>query len=94
MPPFYKWDSFQRVLLPNTRAGCRNNRTTQSFSSCLTASNNLFRPLYWANIRNTGVVGYALVSPIVFLLLGKVFGGAHQSLEESERILATQTGVH
>jgi hypothetical protein len=29
---------------------------------------------YWFNVRNIGVVGYALVSPAAFLLLGIVFG--------------------
>jgi hypothetical protein len=29
---------------------------------------------YWANIRNIGILGYALVSPVAFLLLGIVFG--------------------
>lgn len=29
---------------------------------------------YWLNVRNIGIVGYALVSPVAFLLLAIVFG--------------------
>jgi hypothetical protein len=29
---------------------------------------------YWLSVRNIGIVGYAVVAPIVFLLLAIVFG--------------------
>lgn len=29
---------------------------------------------YWLHVRNIGIVGYALVAPIAFLLLGMLFG--------------------
>jgi len=29
---------------------------------------------YWLNVRNIGIIGYALVSPIAFLLLAIIFG--------------------
>ena len=29
---------------------------------------------FWANIRNIGIVGYALVAPVAFLLLAMLFG--------------------
>jgi hypothetical protein len=29
---------------------------------------------YWLNVRNIGIVGYALVSPVAFLLMAIVFG--------------------
>jgi len=33
---------------------------------------------YWLTVRNIGIVGYALISPIVFLLLGIVFARTKQ----------------
>jgi hypothetical protein len=46
---------------------------------------------YWANVRNIGVVGYALVSPVVFLLLGIIFGRSQQVSGETKRSLSLQT---
>jgi hypothetical protein len=34
----------------------------------------IMKVVYWLNVRNIGIVGYALVSPVAFLLLGIVFG--------------------
>jgi hypothetical protein len=34
---------------------------------------------YWFNVRNIGVIGYALVSPAAFLLLGIIFGRTRQA---------------
>jgi hypothetical protein len=33
---------------------------------------------YWLTVRNIGIVGYALISPIAFLLLGMVFARTKQ----------------
>ena len=33
---------------------------------------------YWLTVRNIGIVGYALVSPVAFLLLGMVFAQTKQ----------------
>ena len=33
---------------------------------------------YWLNVRNIGIVGYALVSPVAFLMLGIIFGRTKQ----------------
>lgn len=33
---------------------------------------------YWLTVRNIGIIGYALISPIVFLLLGIVFARTKQ----------------
>ncbi len=33
---------------------------------------------YWLTVRNIGIVGYALLSPVVFLLMGIVFGRVQQ----------------
>jgi hypothetical protein len=40
---------------------------------------------YWANVRNIGIIGYAFVSPVAFLLLGIVFGRAKSMPEETTR---------
>jgi hypothetical protein len=34
---------------------------------------------YWFDVRNIGVIGYALVSPAAFLLLGVIFGRTRQA---------------
>ena len=38
----------------------------------------IMRVEYWLNVRNIGIVGYALVSPVAFLLLAIIFGRTTQ----------------
>lgn len=41
-------------------------------------------PLANLNVRNIGILGYAGVSIVVFLLLGIIFESTHQVTEETE----------
>jgi hypothetical protein len=36
---------------------------------------------YWLTVRNIGIVGYALVAPVAFLLMGIVFGRSQREPE-------------
>jgi hypothetical protein len=40
---------------------------------------------YWSIVRNIGIVGYALVAPVAFLLMGILFGRARQVPVETQR---------
>ena len=42
-------------------------------------------PLGDMQVRNVGIIGYAVVAPVVFLLLGIVFGQAKVAAEDTER---------
>jgi hypothetical protein len=42
---------------------------------------------YWLVVRNIGIVGYALIAPVAFLLMGRVFG---RSEREPEVVRQTQ----
>ena len=41
-------------------------------------------PLANMQIRDIGIIGYALVAPVVFLLLGMVFGRTQLAPEDTE----------
>jgi hypothetical protein len=49
-------------------------------------------PLADMQVRNIGIIGYGVVAPIVFLLLGIVFGRTHVA-EDAERVLHFQSGA-
>lgn len=49
-------------------------------------------PLANMEVRNIGIVGYAGVTPVVFLLLGIVFGRTHPAPRETRRSRGSQTG--
>jgi hypothetical protein len=42
-------------------------------------------PLADMQVRNIGVIGYAVVAPVAFLLIGIVFGRTHPLQEDTER---------
>jgi hypothetical protein len=48
-------------------------------------------PLANMQVRDIGVIGYALVSPVVFLLLGILFGRTQQVPAESRRSLSAHS---
>ena len=50
-------------------------------------------PLADMQVRNIGIIGYAVVAPIVFLLLGIIFGRTRQVPGETRRSLGSQTGA-
>jgi hypothetical protein len=45
---------------------------------------------YWFDVRNIGVIGYALVSPAAFLLLGVIFGRTDKQRESPRRTSGSQ----
>jgi hypothetical protein len=50
-------------------------------------------PLANMQVRNIGVIGYALVSPVVFLLLGILFGRTQQVPAETRRSLSVHSSA-
>jgi hypothetical protein len=42
---------------------------------------------FWYDVRNIGVLGYAVVDPVAFLLMGMLFGRTRQVLEATRRSL-------
>jgi hypothetical protein len=46
--------------------------------------------VYWANVRNIGIVGYAVVAPVAFLLVGLLFGRTQQVPAETRRSLGSK----
>jgi hypothetical protein len=50
-------------------------------------------PLADMQVRNIGIIGYGVVAPIVFLLLGIVFGRTQHVAEDDEGIRYSQSGA-
>jgi len=50
-------------------------------------------PLENMQVRNIGIIGYGVVAPIVFLLLGIVFGRIQPTLENVEQSCDSKSGV-
>jgi hypothetical protein len=46
---------------------------------------------FWYDVRNIGVLGYAVVAPVAFLLIGILFGRTRHALEATRRSLDAQS---
>ena len=68
-------------------------RILMIISSVLSLAGLIGVPLADMQIRNIGIIGYAVVAPVVFLLLGLVFGRTQPLAEEAERSHHSQLGA-
>jgi hypothetical protein len=60
-------------------------------SSVLSLAGLIGVPLANMQVRNIGIIGYAVVAPIIFLLLGIVFGHTLQTPKDTERSCEPQS---
>lgn len=78
------WDWFFALSMlfaaPAFKAGRleRAVRILMIISGVLSLAGLIGVPLADMQVRNIGIIGYAVVSPFIFLLLGLVFGRAHR----------------
>jgi hypothetical protein len=91
------WDWFFALSLVFAAAVFRNGRLERAVRVLLLVSGilslvGLFGvPLADMQVRNIGVIGYAVVAPVAFLLIGVVFGRTHPEQEEIGRGLRSTT---
>ena len=48
---------------------------------------------YWLNIRNIGIIGYALISPAAFLLIAIIFGRTRSISEQATPLLKEASNI-
>src|SRR5690606_36201012 len=71
----------------------RTVRVLMTVSGVLSLAGLIGVPLADMNVRNIGIIGYAVVSIVVFLLLGIVFGRARPvpGVKECSRMLQSES---
>ena len=67
-------------------------RISMAVSGVLSLAGLIFLPFGDIQLRNIGILGYAGLSPVVFLLLAKVLGRAESRSEEAARSLGPELG--
>ncbi|MFB3766465.1 MAG: hypothetical protein ACE14P_14620 [Methanotrichaceae archaeon] len=93
------WDWFFALSMlfaaPVFKAGRLEStmRTLMIISGFLSLAGLIGVPLADMQIRNIGIIGYGVMAPIVFLLLGIILGRTQNMAEDAERSRYSQSGV-